>query len=47
MTPLNLSYLDPSGIVLDDGTYLIVSAFAANAMGDRDYALSYMTLTTP
>jgi len=47
MTPLNLSYLDPSGIVLDDGSYLIVSAYAPNAMGDRDYALSYMTLTTP
>ena len=47
ISPMNMSYLDPTGILLDDGTYLIVSSVAPNALGDRDYILYSMILTAP
>ena len=52
--PINLDILfiddsspDGTGILLDDGTYLIVSSVAPNALGDRDYILYSMILTAP
>lgn len=47
ISPTNMSYLDPTGILLDNGTYLLISSVAPNELGDRDYILYSMVLTTP
>ena len=47
ISPLDVSYLDPTGILLDDGTYLLVSTVAPNELGERDYILYSMILTLP
>ena len=39
ISPLDVSYLDPTGILLNNGDYLIISAVAPNELGDRDYVL--------
>ena len=47
ISPLDVSYLDPSGVLLDDGSYLIVSAVAPNELGTRKYTLYSMQMTLP
>ena len=47
ISPLDMSYLDPTGVLLENGDYLIVSAVAPNEMGDREYILYKTILTTP
>ena len=47
ISPTNMSYLDPTGILLDNGTYLLISSVAPNELGDKDYILYSMVLTTP
>ena len=47
ISPLDLSYLDPTGILLSNGDYLVVSAVAPNELGDRDYFLYKKILKMP
>ena len=47
ISPLDMSYLDPTGVLLENGDYLIVSAVAPNEMGDREYILYKTILKTP
>ena len=47
ISSLDVSYLDPTGILLDDGTYLLVSSVSPNELGDREYILYSMILTLP
>lgn len=47
ITPKDYSYLDPTGIPLDDKSYLIVMGGAPNAMGDRIYQLFTAELILP
>jgi hypothetical protein len=47
ISPLDVSYLDPTGILLSNGDYLIVSAVAPNELGDRDYILYKKILKLP
>ena len=47
ISPLDVSYLDPTGILLNNGDYLIVSAVAPNELGDRDYVLYKKMLKLP
>ncbi len=47
ISPLDSSYLDPSGILLKDGSYLIVSAVAPNELGTRKYTLYSMQMKLP
>ena len=47
ISPLDMSYLDPTGVVLSDGSYLIVSAVASNELGTRKYTLYSMQMTLP
>ncbi len=47
ISPLDMSYLDPTGVLLENGNYLLASAVAPNAMGDRDYILYKAILKTP
>ena len=47
LAPLDVSYLDPTGILLSNGDYLIVSAVAPNELGDRDYVLYKKILKLP
>ncbi len=47
ISPLDVSYLDPTGILLSNGDYLIVSAVAPNELGDRDYVLYKKILKLP
>ena len=47
ISPLDMSYLDPTGVVLNDGSYLIVSAVAPNELGKRKYTLYSMQMTLP
>ena len=42
-----MSYLDPTGVLLENGDYLIVSAVAPNEMGDREYILYKAILKRP
>ena len=47
ISPLDMSYLDPTGVVLSDGSYLIVTAVAPNELGTRKYTLYSMQMTLP
>ena len=47
ISPLDMSYLDPTGVVLSDGSYLIVTAVAPNELGTRKYTLYSMQMTQP
>ena len=47
ISPLDMSYLDPTGVVLSDGSYLIVAAVAPNELGTRKYTLYSMQMTLP
>ena len=47
ISPLDMSYLDPTGVLLENGDYLIVSAVAPNEMGDREYILYKAILKRP
>ena len=47
ITPRDYSYLDPTGIPIDDKSYLIVMGGAPNAMGDREYQLFTAELILP
>ena len=47
ISPLDMSYLDPTGVKLNDGSYLIVSAVAPNELGTRKYTLFSMKMTLP
>ena len=47
ISPLDMSYLDPTGVPTADGNWLIVMAVAPNAMGDRDYTSSSAILRFP
>ena len=47
ISPLDMSYLDPTGVLLSDGSYLIVSAVAPNELGTRKYTLYSMQMTLP
>jgi hypothetical protein len=47
ISPLDMSYLDPTGVPTADGDWLIVMAVAPNAMGDRDYTSSSAILRFP
>ena len=47
ISPLDVSYLDPTGILLSNGDYLVVSAVAPNELGDRDYVLYKKILKLP
>ena len=47
ISPLDMSYPDPTGVVLSDGSYLIVTAVAPNELGTRKYTLYSMQMTLP
>jgi len=47
ISPLDMSYLDPTGVQNEDGDWLIVMAFAPNELGDRDYTLASAILRFP
>ena len=47
ISPLDMSYLDPTGVLLSDGSYLIVTAVAPNELGTRKYTLYSMQMTLP
>ena len=47
ISPLDMSYLDPTGVMLSDGSYLIVTAVAPNELGTRKYTLYSMQMTLP
>ena len=45
LTPLDMSYLDPTGIPLGQDSFLVYYAKAPNVLGDRQYELEQATLT--
>ena len=47
ISPKDYSYLDPTGIPIDDKSYLVVMGGAPNAMGDRIYQLFTAELILP
>jgi hypothetical protein len=47
ISPLDMSYLDPTGVQTEDGDWLIVMAVAPNAMGEREYTSSSAILRLP
>ena len=47
ISPLDMSYLDPTGVQNEDGDWLIVMAFAPNELGERDYTLASAILRFP
>jgi hypothetical protein len=44
LTPSDMSYLDPTGVLEVDGTITVVMSVAPNALGTRDYTLAQATL---
>ena len=44
LTPLDKSYLDPTGVKNSDGSYTLIMSFAPNSLGTRDYRLASATL---
>ena len=45
LTPSDMSYLDPTGVRNDDGTYTLVMSVAPNELGTRTYTLASATLS--
>jgi hypothetical protein len=47
LAPLDMSYLDPTGVQNPDGSYTLVMSVAPNALGERAYTLAHTTLVIP
>jgi len=47
ITPKGYTYFDPTGIPIDDKTYLVVGSAAPNVMGDREHILFTAELVLP